>query len=424
MNEQIKKRIEQIRRGEVPEGYKKTNAGIVPAEWNGYHLGDIYIERKGAGNPDLPVLSVSIHSGVSDGELDEDELGKQIKRITDKTQYKNAFAGDLVFNMMRAWQGAIGVVQAQGLVSPAYIVAKPQNVIYPQFMDCYMKTPRMIATINRQSYGVTDFRKRLYWDSFSLIYCALPSIQEQEKIAAILAAQDKIIELQQQMIEELQKLKRACLQKMFPQKGQIVPDTRFPGFTDAWEQRECGELYSERHENGDETLPILSVSIHSGISDGEMDEENLGKFIRRSEDKTKYKKVYSGDLVFNMMRAWQGAIGVAKNVGMVSPAYITAIPNGEVYPPFMDVCLRRKDIVSQINNLSYGVTDFRKRLYWESFVKVQCIIPAIEEQKKITNFFNALNNHIALHQRKLEEMQKHKKTLMQLLLTGVVRVKV
>ena len=77
-----------------------------------------------------------------------------------------------------------------------------------------------------------------------------------------------------------------------------------------------------------------------------------------------------------------------------------------------------------VNNLSYGVTDFRKRLYWESFVKVQCIIPAIEEQKKITNFFNALNNHIALHQRKLEEMQKHKKTLMQLLLTGVVRVKV
>ena len=192
-----------------------------------------------------------------------------------------------------------------------------------------------------------------------------------------------------------------------------VPEIRFAGFTDDWEQRKLGELYRERNERGDDTLPILSVSIHSGISDGELDEGALGKYVRRSEDKTKYKRVYAGDLIFNMMRAWQGAIGVTKTHGMVSPAYITAIPNVEVYPPFMDVDLRRASIIDQINNLSYGVTDFRKRLYWDSFVRVKCFIPSRKEQQQIATFFQTIDDTITLHQRKLEAVKNMKKFLLQ-----------
>ena len=151
--------------------------------WISYRLSDIYTERKEPGNESLPLLTVSIHSGVSDGELDEDELPKKVKRIEDKSQYKRAATGDLVFNMMRAWQGAIGTVHTEGMVSPAYIVAKPNDKVYPPFMDYYMKSARMVGIINRQSYGVTDFRKRLYWDSFAPIPCVLPPVREQRKIA-------------------------------------------------------------------------------------------------------------------------------------------------------------------------------------------------------------------------------------------------
>lgn len=122
-----------------------------------YSLGELYTERKEKGDPSLPILTVSIHAGVSEGELDEDKLGKKVKRITDKTQYKTARKGDLVFNMMRAWQGAIGVVRSDGLVSPAYIVAKPNEKIWPEYMDYCMKTPRMIHAIHRQSYGSPIF---------------------------------------------------------------------------------------------------------------------------------------------------------------------------------------------------------------------------------------------------------------------------
>ena len=183
--------------------------------------------------------------------------------------------------------------------------------------------------------------------------------------------------------------------------------------TITWEQRKLGELYIERNERGNDSLQILSVSIHTGVSDGALDEETLGKFVKRSEDKSTYKHVYAGDLIFNMMRAWQGAIGVAKNEGMISPAYISATPNDEVYPLFMDYALRRDSEIAEINNLSYGVTDFRKRLYWDSFVKVGCKIPSVDEQRKIYDYFKSLDNLITLHQRKCDELKEMKKFMLQ-----------
>lgn len=166
----------------------------------------------------------------------------------------------------------------------------------------------------------------------------------------------------------------------------------------SWEQRKLGDVYSERNERGNVELDILSVSIHHGISQNELDTDELGKSVRRSDDKSLYKHVYYGDLVFNMMRAWQGAIGVVKNEGMVSPAYISAIPDDSVFPEFMDYCLRRKRIINQINNLSYGVTDFRKRLYWEPFTRVTIMMPSVDEQRKITDIFHQLDELITLHQ--------------------------
>lgn len=192
-----------------------------------------------------------------------------------------------------------------------------------------------------------------------------------------------------------------------------VPRVRFNGLVGEWEQKKLGEIYTERNERGNDSLQILSVSIHSGISKGELDSETLGKQVRRSEDKSLYKHVYAGDLVLNMMRAWQGAIGVATIEGMVSPAYITAVPNGAIYPPFMDCCLRRSQIIAQMNNLSYGVTDFRKRLYWGSFIRIESYVPPASEQKKLTAYFSHLDNLIALHQRKHDKLVTLKQAMLQ-----------
>ena len=215
----------------------QTRSGIVPIEWTDACLGDVYTERKEPGNEGLPLLMVSIHSGVSDGEVDEDDLPKKVKRIEDKSQYKRAAKGDLVFNMMRAWQGAIGTVRTEGMVSPAYIVAEPNDLVDPLFMDYYTKTNRMVHTIHRQSYGVTDFRLRLYWDSFAPIQCVIPSVAEQKKIAEILTTQDKVIELKEKLLAEKQRQKKYLMQQLLTGKK------RLRNYTEPWSTVELEEVF-------------------------------------------------------------------------------------------------------------------------------------------------------------------------------------
>lgn len=381
--------------------------------WISYRLSDIYTERKEPGNESLPLLTVSIHSGVSDGELDEDELPKKVKRIEDKSQYKRAATGDLVFNMMRAWQGAIGTVHTEGMVSPAYIVAKPNDKVYPPFMDYYMKSARMVGIINRQSYGVTDFRKRLYWDSFAPIPCVLPPVREQKRIAEILSTQDKAIELQGRKIEELKRFKKGCLEKMFPRKGQKVPEKRFPGFTDDWEQRKLGDVVQITMGQSPDGSTYSDEPSDYILVQGNADLQN-GWVCPRIWTTQITKKADAGDLIMSV-RAPAGAMGKTAYNAVIGRG-VAAIKGNE----FIYQLLVKMDTDGFWKTLSCGSTF--ESLNSDNIKNAAVKIPTTAEQIKIGGFFQYLDNLITLHQRKLEEMKRQKKALMQLLLTGIVRV--
>ena len=387
--------------------------------WISCRLSDIYTERKEPGNESLPLLTVSIHSGVSDGELDEDELPKKVKRIEDKSQYKRAATGDLVFNMMRAWQGAIGTVRTEGMVSPAYIVAKPNGKVYPPFMDYYMKAPRMVGMINRQSYGVTDFRKRLYWDSFAPIPCVLPPVREQRKIAEILSTQDKAIELQGRKIEELKRFKKGCLERMFPRKGQKVPEKRFPGFTDDWEQRKAKELFVSTADKGYPELPVLSATQDRGMI--RRDENNINIF-HDEKNEAGYKRVLPGQFVIHL-RSFQGGFAHSTIEGITSPAYtVFGFSEPENHDSeYWKYVFTSKSFIQRLETVTYGIRDGRSISY-DEFLTLGFVYPSKTEQTVIARYLDKLSDLITLHQRKLEEMKKQKKALMQLLLTGIVRV--
>ena len=419
MTPEVKKRIEQIRQGIVPDGYTKTRSEITPTTWTPACLGDIYTERKEPGNESLPLLTVSIHSGVSDGELDEDELPKKVKRIEDKSQYKRAATGDLVFNMMRAWQGAIGTVRTEGMVSPAYIVAKPNGKVHPPFMDYYMKAPRMVGMINRQSYGVTDFRKRLYWDSFAPIPCVLPPVREQRKIAEILSTQDKAVELQARKIEELKRFKKGCLEKLFPRKGQKVPEKRFPGFTDDWEQRKAKELFVSTADKGYPELPVLSATQDRGMI---RRDENSINIFHDKKNEAGYKRVLPGQFVIHL-RSFQGGFAHSAIEGITSPAYtVFGFSESEKHDSeYWKYVFTSKSFIQRLETVTYGIRDGRSISY-EEFLTLDFVYPSKAEQTAIARYLDKLSDLIVLHQRKLEEMKKQKKALMQLLLTGIVRV--
>ncbi|MGC0110557.1 hypothetical protein ACPPTQ_09680, partial [Ralstonia pseudosolanacearum] len=160
-----------------------TWLGEVPAHWKLLPNKALFRERNEFGKPDLPILSVSLHSGVSDQEQDETENIRAKIRIEDKTAYKRVFPGDVAYNMMRAWQGAIGVVRVDGQVSPAYVVAAPRAEIHGAYFEHLYRTEGFIREMDRFSKGITDFRKRLYWDEFKQLMTLLPPISEQIEIA-------------------------------------------------------------------------------------------------------------------------------------------------------------------------------------------------------------------------------------------------
>lgn len=413
MTPDVKQRIEQFRRGELPEGYKKTSLGIVPANWIETTLGEIYTERNEPGNNDLPLLMVSIHSGVSDGEVDEEDLPKKVKRIEDKSQYKHAMPGDLVFNMMRAWQGAIGSVRTEGMVSPAYIVAAPNDLVDPVFMDYYMKTPRMINMLHRQSYGVTDFRLRLYWDSFSPIPCVLPPIEEQKRIAEILTAQDNLITLHQRKVTEYRRLKKVFLTEMFPAEGFEEPDLRFGGFAGAWEQRKFEDIADR----------ASLMSSAAGLSRVEYEDiiPGVGLLNKDISQKVSTKSgiiFRPGDVLYGKLRPYLHNWLLPSFYGLAVGDFWVLQPRN-IDSGFLYRLIQSTQF-DNVANQSAGTK--MPRADWNLVSKTEFAVPqSTNEQALIGQYFNDLDDLIILHQREVELQQKKKKALMELLLTGILK---
>jgi type I restriction enzyme S subunit len=156
--------------------------GDIPAHWDAPRIATLFREAFRKPDPDLPVLSVSIHNGVSDGELSDEERDRKVALSEDRTKYQGVEPGDLVYNMMRAWQGAFGAVAVSGLVSPAYVVARPIAEFRTKFLEHLLHTKSATEEIRRYSRGIADFRMRLYWEYFRDIRVCLPPLPEQDEI--------------------------------------------------------------------------------------------------------------------------------------------------------------------------------------------------------------------------------------------------
>lgn len=400
MTPEVRDRIEQIRHGNVPDGYKKTRSGIVPTEWTDACLGDIYAERKEPGNESLPLLMVSIHSGVSDGEVDEDDLPKKVKRIEDKSQYKRAAKGDLVFNMMRAWQGAIGTVRTEGMVSPAYIVAEPNNMVDPMFMDFYMKMNRMVHTIHRQSYGVTDFRLRLYWDSFAPIQCVLPSVGEQKKIAEILTAQDKVIELKEKRLAEKQRQKKYLMQQLLTGKK------RLPGFDGKWNLKKISDISTYKASS----ITANSLETYSGDEIYPVyDANSIFRYVDFYESKEAYVSI-----VKDGAGAGRVALAAANSSVIGTMGYL--YPTGQILVEYLYYFLASIDFSKYCNGSTIP------HVYYKDYSLEKILLPCIKEQEQIVKVLAAADKEIDLLCQDIEQERQKKKALMQLLLTGIVRV--
>ena len=234
------------------------------------------------------------------------------------------------------------------------------------------------------------------------------SENEQRRIGGFFDRLDSLITLHQRKYDKLVILKKSMLEKMFPKDGESVPEIRFAGFTDPWEQRKLGELFEESDERASDR-EILSVSVANGIYPAsESDREtNPGASLAN------YKIVHFGDVVYNSMRMWQGAVDASRYDGIVSPAYVVARPNSEVYARFFARLLRQPMLLKQYQQVSQGNSKDTQVLKFDDFASIGISMPASEnEQRRIGGFFDRLDSLITLHQRKLELLQNIKKSLL------------
>ena len=189
--------------------------GDVPNHWNVRRIGTLFRQVDEPGEDDLQILSVSIHDGVSDKELDEKEMDRKVTRSDDRSKYKKVQPGDLVYNMMRAWQGGFGSVAVAGMVSPAYVVARPISEFKTTFVEQLLRTPQAVEQMRRHSQGVTDFRLRLYWEEFKALSVVLPTQDEQTQIASFLDREtskiDGLVGEQRRLIELLKEKRQAVI---------------------------------------------------------------------------------------------------------------------------------------------------------------------------------------------------------------------
>jgi len=233
-------------------------------------------------------------------------------------------------------------------------------------------------------------------------------LSEQQKIGAFFQSIDDTIALHQRKLDLLKEQKKGYLQKMFPKNGAKVPELRFAGFADDWEERKLGDVFSERSERSSEG-ELISVTINSGV----VKASELDRKDNSSNDKSNYKKVEVGDIAYNSMRMWQGASGYSSYDGILSPAYTVIIPKEGTDSKFFAYDFKRHDMIQTFKRNSQGLTSDTWNLKFPTLKSVKVMVPCMEEQTKISNFFERLDTTITLHQRKLDLLKEQKKGFLQ-----------
>lgn len=421
MTPEVKKRIEQIRQGIVPEGYVKDKDGIYPRDWASKKIGQWLklAERTIVLQDEEEYQLVTVRRGFGGVDSRGSFLGKNVL-------VKNYFivkTGDFIISKRQIAHGACGIVPPEldgAVVSNEYNVFLPQDGTNIQMFNLMMQLPHYKRLFYLMSDGVHIEKLLFKTQDWMKRKLAMPLLKEQKKIAEILSTQDKTIELQARKIEELKRFKKGCLEKMFPRKGQKVPEKRFPGFTDDWEQRKAKELFVSTTDKGYPELPVLSATQDRGMI---RRDENSINIFHDKKNEAGYKRVLPGQFVIHL-RSFQGGFAHSAIEGITSPAYtVFGFSEPEKHDSeYWKYVFTSKSFIQRLETVTYGIRDGRSISY-EEFLTLGFVYPSKAEQTAIARYLDKLSDLITLHQRKLEEMKRQKKALMQLLLTGIVRVK-
>ena len=423
MTPEIKHRIGQIRRGEVPEGYVKKRKVVIPQQWGLPQIKDIASISSGS----TPNRNNSEYwngniAWVTTGELSSGHVNHTSELITVKavkeTKMRIYPQGTLLMAMygQGKTRGTVAILEIDAAVNQACAAITVKDgkskFLFYQLKNSYQDIRKLSNTGNQENLNA---------DIIKTYQVPWAPDEEQERISTILTTQDKVIELKEKRLAEKQRQKKYLMQQLLTGKK------RLPGFSGEWKNIKLCEVLSERKEkNVEQNLRICSVAVQKGVVD---QVEHLGRSYA-ANDTSNYSVAHYGDIIYTKSPTGDFLYGIVKQnllqeTVAVSPLYgvFTPLTFGLGYflhTYFQSAICARNYLLPIVQKGAKNTINITN----DTFISSKLYLPLdVEEQKAIADTFIAADREIELLQQDIEQEKQKKKALMQLLLTGIVRVK-
>ena len=365
------------------------------------------------GRMDLPTLTIS----ASEGWLNQKDRFSANIAGSEQKNYTLLRQGELSYNHGNSKLAKYGVVYVlkdykEALVPRVYHSFKVNESYDALFVEYYFSTKRPDRELAKlvSSGARMDGLLNIGYDEFTNISISVPTLSEQRQIVVLLTELDKFITLHQRKLDNLKLKKKALLQKLFPKNGERYPELRFPGFTDAWEQRKLGDVVKS-YSGG---TPTASNKEYYGgdipfIRSAEINSDTTELYItQKGLDNSSAKIVDKGTILYAMYGATSGEVGISKINGAINQAILAMIPleyNSRIIAQYL-----RKNKESIIGKYLQGG---QGNLSANIILELPIQLPGLEESNQIANFLESFDNIITLHQRKLAHLKLQKKALLQ-----------
>lgn len=410
MTPKVRNRIELIRCGKVPKGYKKSKLGIVPNDWNETAFSTLFTSTSQY-TDDLsryPLYSLTIEDGIT-AKTERYERSHLVKK---ENAYKVVRPGDYAYNPMNIRFGA--VARHKGSVSVAvsgyYDIFTTVHEGDLAFMDSFLTSDSMITYYNKVSTGSLIEKQRVHFSDFMEFSLALPPIEERKRIAEILAAQDKVIELKEKRLAEKQRQKKYLMQQLLTGKK------RLKGFNGEWE----GKCLCD--------VCFFATKCTTGVLCDYVSTENMVADLRNNvcfEDSQKGRQgieFLKGDILIANIRPYLKKVWKSTKRGVCSADVLVLRPMG-FSSEFLYHLIANDDFFAYVMIAAKGSK--MPRGDKKHIMSMPIMLPISEKERTaISQFMNTVDNELALLADDLIQEKRKKKALMQLLLTGIVRVNV
>lgn len=397
------------------------NKEQLPSGWRIVLIGDVLVNSQYGTNEasdsegNIPIVGMK---DIQDGKVLTDNLIKVNLSKDEQEKYRLEYE-DLLFNRTNSIDlvGKVGLFRGTEPTTFASYLVRLQvdkKNILPLYLNYWLngfaaqKAIKRIATraIGQANVNPTEFKKHCF--------VPLAPIPEQKKIVEILCKVEQSLDHIERLIFEKQELRKGLMQQLLTEKK------RLQGFTTPWKTVRLGEVFNNRVESNRSDLPLLAITGDRGV----IPRDQINRKDSSSSDKSRYLRVYHGDIGYNTMRMWQGVSALSKLDGIVSPAYTIVTPKNDVDGQFMALLFKFPQTIHLFFRYSQGLVSDTLNLKFNNFVKIQIKIPEKTEQMAIAKVFRKLDEEISLIKQILDAIREQRRGLIQKLLTGRIRVKV